>query len=146
MGTKPRQIFTFSNSMFKSGTTNDERSSSEAQTIIGPSVHLEGDLKAVGSVQIEGSVSGTVTTDKDLFVGGEAKISANVKAQNATIAGEVKGKIDLTGKLTLKPTAKIEGDVNTGSLSIENGAKLNGQVHMGQPAAQQKPSDHQQKH
>ncbi len=127
--------------MFKSGSSNDAPSSSNAQTVIGPAVHVEGDLKAVGSVQIEGSVNGKILTDKDLFVGSEAKISADVKAQNATIAGNVKGKIELSGNLTLKPSAVIEGDVVAGSLSIENGAKLNGQVHMGQSSQPSKAAE-----
>jgi len=116
--------------MFKqeSSTTNGSMS---AETVIGPSVKVEGDLNAVGNVAIEGMVNGTISTDKDIRIGAEADVQADIKAQNATIAGTVKGKLSISGKLNLESTAKITGDVSTGSISIENGAEMNGQVTMG---------------
>lgn len=116
--------------MFKqdSGTTGN---TSSAETVIGPSVKVEGDLNAVGNVSIEGMVNGTISTDKDVHVGSEADITADIKAQNATVAGKIKGKLSITGNLTLESTAKITGDVSTGSISIQNGAEINGQLTMG---------------
>ncbi len=117
-------------SMFKQDSASAGGNSS-AETIIGPSVKVEGDLNAVGNVAIEGMVNGTISTDKDIRIGVEADVQADIKAQNATIAGKVKGKLSISGKLNLESTAKITGDVSTGTISIENGAEMNGQVTMG---------------
>ena len=51
-----------------------------------------------------------INTDKDLHVGNKAQITANVKANNATIAGQIQGSIKIKGHLDLKSTANIEGD------------------------------------
>lgn len=116
--------------MFKQNSESPSGSQS-AETIIGPSVKVEGDLNAVGNIIVEGMVSGTLSTDKDITVGTKAEITADVKATNATIAGTVKGKISVSGHLTLASTAKITGDVTTGTISVENGAQMNGQLSMG---------------
>jgi len=119
--------------MFKQSPESQPASSSE--TIIGPSVKIEGELKAVGNVSIEGLVTGSVSTDKDVLVGEKAVIVADVRAQNATIAGQVKGSIQISGHLTLRPSAKVQGDINTKTIAIESGAQINGQLVMGGPVA-----------
>lgn len=101
------------------------------ETIIGPSVKVEGDLIAVGNVVVDGMVNGTLVTDKNVTIGEKAEITADVKAANADIAGSVKGKISLENDLTVRSSAKIAGDISTGTISIESGAQINGQLQMG---------------
>ena len=102
----------------------------EIETVIGPSVKVEGNFRGQGNVIVEGVVHGSLKTDKDLTVGAGAKISANVTAANAKISGEVKGTVKIKGKLELTETAKIFGDVETEILSIAPGAILNGKCTM----------------
>ena len=108
----------------------------ETETIIGPSVKVEGDFASKGNVTVEGAVYGTLKTDKDLKIGTAAKISANVFATNAFIAGEVKGNVKVGGKLELTDTSKILGDVEAKILIIAAGAILNGKCSMCQENAQ----------
>jgi len=126
--------------MFKQGSEPSSESPS-AETIIGPSVKVEGDLNAVGNVIVEGFVNGKLSSDKDITIGSEAEVTADIKANNATIAGVVKGTISVTGHLTLESTAKISGDIKTGTISVKNGAEMNGQLSMGAtPAPASSPS------
>lgn len=113
--------------MFQKG----EEASAGAGTIIGPSVKVEGDLNANGNIIIEGSVSGNITTDKDITIGQNANIIADVKAGNATIAGQVKGSLNVTGHLSIQSSAKINGDIKTSTIAIESGAQINGMLNMG---------------
>lgn len=108
----------------------------EIETVIGPSVKVEGDFISKGNVTVEGAVYGTLKTEKDLKIGAAAKISANVFAANAFIAGEVKGNIKVGEKLELTDTSKIFGDVETKILTIAAGALLNGKCSMCQETAQ----------
>jgi len=109
----------------------------QAETIIGPSVKVEGDLQAIGHVLIEGMVDGTITTDGNITIGSESVINADIHANNASIAGKVKGKINIKGNISLKSSAVITGDIKTSTISIENGAQVNGQLVMGAAAAPQ---------
>jgi cytoskeletal protein CcmA (bactofilin family) len=108
----------------------------EVETIIGPSVKVEGDFASKGNVTVEGAVYGTIKTDKDLKVGSAAKISANIIAANAFVSGEVKGNVKVNGKLELSDTSRIFGDVEAKTLIMAAGAVLNGKCSMCQETAQ----------
>lgn len=102
----------------------------ETDTVIGPSVKVEGDFVTEGNVIVEGTICGTIKTAKNLKVGPSSKIFANIWADNALIAGEIQGNLVITNKLELTQTAKIFGDVKTSAISIANGASLNGKCQM----------------
>lgn len=101
------------------------------ETIIGPSVKVEGDFSSKGNVTVEGVVHGSLKTEKDLKVGVGAKISASVFAANAFIAGEVKGNVKISGRLELTDTSKIHGDIEAKTVIMAAGAVLNGKCTMG---------------
>ena len=104
----------------------------EIETIIGPSVQVEGDFVAAGDVVVEGMVSGKLKTEKSLRVGTGAKIFASVTAANALIAGEVQGNVKVEGNLELTSTARIFGDVKAKTLTIASGACLHGKCQAGE--------------
>lgn len=108
----------------------DNKVINETDTIIGPSVKVEGDFITEGNVIVEGVICGIIKTSKNLKVGPTSKIFANVWADNALIAGEIQGNLVISGKLELTPTAKIFGDIKTSVISISSGATLNGKCQM----------------
>lgn len=113
--------------MFKEtpSTTN------ETETIIGPSVRVEGDFITEGDIIVEGIICGTIKTSKNLRVGQKSKIFANISADNALVSGEVQGNVKIKGKLELTATGKIYGDVKVGTLIVAAGSVLNGKCQMG---------------
>ena len=100
------------------------------ETIIGPSVKVEGDFHGQGNVVIEGIFKGHFKTNGDLQIGEKAKVVATVEARSAKISGEVKGNIKVKGYLELSQTAKIFGDVEAANISVAQGAILNGKCSM----------------
>lgn len=102
-----------------------------AETVIGPSIKVKGDFHGEGNIVIEGQVEGEVSTNQNLVVGANAKISANIKANDANIAGVIEGDVEIKGYLEIKSSANIRGNVKAGDISIEKGAKINGMVDMG---------------
>ena len=101
-----------------------------AETIVGPSVKIQGDLVSEGNIRIEGSVTGKVHTSQSVHVGEGAVISADMQAGNAIIAGQVAGNIKVTGNLILQATARISGDIACGVLRVEDGALFSGKCNM----------------
>ncbi|OGY49476.1 MAG: hypothetical protein A3J65_03630 [Candidatus Buchananbacteria bacterium RIFCSPHIGHO2_02_FULL_45_11b] len=101
------------------------------ETIIGPSVQVEGNFVANGDIIVEGTVSGSIKTEKNLRVGKDAKIFADITANNAFVAGEIQGNIKIKENLELTNTAKIFGDVKTKILNVSPGASLNGKCSAG---------------
>lgn len=108
----------------------EEKQSQHIDTVIGRNVQVEGNFNGEGNVTVEGTVSGTLKTARDLIVGSAAKIKADVEAENISVAGEIQGNVIARGKLELSSSAKIIGNVKTSSLSVESGAVLHGKCAM----------------
>lgn len=103
----------------------------ETETVIAPSVRVEGDFVSEGNVRIEGQVTGSISTERDLIVGEAAKITANVQARNGVIAGELFGNLRVFDRLELSSTARIHGDIQAKVLSVAPGAMMKGQLVIG---------------
>lgn len=102
----------------------------EVETVVGPSVNVEGDFASEGNIIVKGSVAGSVHTSRHLSVEVGAKILANVKAGSAKISGEVKGNMKIRESLELTSTARIMGDIEVKVLVVEAGALVYGKIAM----------------
>jgi cytoskeletal protein CcmA (bactofilin family) len=105
--------------------------SSTAETVVGPSVKIQGDLNSEGNVRIEGQVNGKVKTTQNVYVGESAKITADILAGSCIISGEVQGNIKVTGNLVLENSARLAGDISCATLRVEDGAVFTGKCSMG---------------
>lgn len=106
------------------------------ETVVGPSVKIQGDLNSEGNIKVEGQVSGKIRTTQSVYVGESAKIMADVAAGSAQVAGEVQGNLKISGNLVLQATAKVTGDISCAVLRVEDGALFTGKCSMqGTPEA-----------
>ncbi|MCB9803069.1 polymer-forming cytoskeletal protein [Candidatus Nomurabacteria bacterium] len=108
----------------------DINASKNIETIIGPSVKVQGDFKGEGDLIVEGILVGNLQTKNNLKIGQNAIVEAEVKANNAFISGKVKGNLTIKGKLEITSTAVILGDIKAQIISIESGALLKGKLDM----------------
>lgn len=108
----------------------EEDGSRAAETVIGPSVKVEGNFVGSGNVVVEGVVNGTLKTAKDLRVGDAAKIKADVEAANVVVAGEIHGNVKTSGRLEVMASGKVLGNVEAAVLVVMEGATINGKVVM----------------
>ncbi len=102
----------------------------DVETVVGPSVVVEGDFASEGNILVKGTVSGNVKTARLLTVEVGAKIMANVKAGDAVIAGEVRGNVKVEQQLELLASARVLGDIQCQVLVVAGGALLQGKVGM----------------
>lgn len=100
----------------------------DAETIIGASIKVKGNFQGQGNIIIEGALEGSLKTEANVFIGPQAKVLANIEAQDAIITGEVRGNIRARKYLAIGATAKIFGDLQYAEISIERGAAVNGQL------------------
>ena len=92
---------------------------------------LEGNIESVGNIRIEGKIVGHAKAKAKLVMGVDATVDGNVTARTAEIAGTIKGNIEISELLILKPSAVIKGDILTNKLVVEPGATFNGGCKMG---------------
>ena len=124
--------------MFPSGKKNNtnrsvkriETSHDSAVTILTSGCHFSGKLYCRGSTRIGGKIDGEIVSEGLLIIEEEAQINANVKADEAIIQGQVKGRLDAKGRVELCSTCSFEGDVVTPILVIQEGAQFNGRSQM----------------
>ena len=102
----------------------------DVETVVGPSVHVEGDFASEGNILVKGIVSGNVKTSKLLTAEQGSKILANVRAGSAVISGSVRGNVKVDDRMEVTSSAQILGDVDCAVLVVEAGAKLHGKVTM----------------
>ncbi len=106
-------------------------------TILGKNAEFNGKIKSSGLMRIEGNFDGELECDEDLIISEGAKVTAELKARNAIIAGVYQGNIQLDGKLEIKSTGKVTGDIKVGTLLVEDGAFFDGKCEM--RGAERKP-------
>lgn len=101
-----------------------------AETVVGSSVKLKGNLRSDGDIKIYGIVSGELKTKGSVVIGPEANIVASIKAKNVKISGTVQGNVEATEKIEITETGRVLGDIAAGILSIAPGAVFTGKSVM----------------
>jgi cytoskeletal protein CcmA (bactofilin family) len=109
-------------------------SSGASGAIIGPTMHIEGEVYAKDDIQIDGEVKGSVRSDNRLTIGESGKADAAINAGEVVVAGTVNGNIDATRRIVLRKGAHLVGDVRTAGIVIEDGAYFRGGIDITHPS------------
>jgi cytoskeletal protein CcmA (bactofilin family) len=102
-----------------------------AVNMIGVGTVITGDVYSKGDIRVDGTLKGSVTTEGKVVLGKEGAIEGDVVCKNADVSGILKAKITVSQLLSLKTSAKLNGDITTNKLSIEPGAEFTGSCSMG---------------
>ncbi|GAB1308304.1 polymer-forming cytoskeletal protein [Urechidicola sp. KH5] len=115
--------------MFTEKKANESKTISE-RNIVSKNTIIKGDIESEGDFRIDGTVEGTIKTSGRIIVGASGKIIGTITCANADFEGSFEGKIMVTNLLTLKSSAKIEGEVHIQKLSVEPGATFDATCSM----------------
>lgn len=96
-----------------------------AQNRINEGTKLKGDITSTGFFRIDGIVEGNVKTPSKVVLGKTGVIIGTLTCENADIEGKFEGNLQVSGTLSLRSSAVIEGDVIVGKLAVEPGATMN---------------------
>ena len=116
--------------MFGSNKKTSANHVGEVETIIGKNTIFKGNISGTGTIRIDGQFDGEIDTKGNIFVGETSKVTAQIKATNATVAGTIYGNVHISERLDLLSSAQIYGDLNVGVLSIAEGAVFKGACEM----------------
>lgn len=92
---------------------------------------IEGTIKATGNLRIDGTLKGVLECKGRVVVGPSGRVEGEVRCENAEVEGTINANIHVSDLLSLKSTAKLNGDIVTKKLSIEPGAVFAGSCSMG---------------
>ena len=94
------------------------------------STKITGEIVSEADFRIDGKVEGTISTSGKVVIGEEGVVSGKIVCENSDIAGTIKGNLDVSGILSLKSSARIEGEVVAGKLAVESGANVDASISM----------------
>lgn len=122
----------FNNKKETSSTSKIMADGKVSETTIGNGASISGDMETVGSIRLDGQITGNVISQARVVIGASGYLEGNLKAESSIIDGKIKGTVSIQSLLTLKATAVIDGDIVCNKLVIENGASFNGSCKMGE--------------
>jgi cytoskeletal protein CcmA (bactofilin family) len=103
----------------------------EGSTNIGKSVTIRGELSGTEDLFLDGIFEGSVNLPESrLTVGPNAQIAAELHVRDLIVFGSVDGNVFASGRIELRQTAVLNGDLTAARLSIEESATIRGRVEL----------------
>src|SRR6478609_6855955 len=112
-------------------TSQKDPSAVAGNTVIGPSILINGKLTGDEDLTVRGRVEGELTLSRTLIVEPTGVVKANVAVKNAIISGVVVGNITATESVELTREGRMVGDIHAPRVIIVDGASFRGRVDMG---------------
>lgn len=109
--------------------------------IVGSESEMSGNIISKGSIRIDGKVTGDISSEGNVIIGSNAKVSGNVKGANIEISGHLVGDVSSSGLLKIFETGILDGDIEVMSFIIEEGGAFRGNCDIntkGLPSQQDK--------
>jgi cytoskeletal protein CcmA (bactofilin family) len=105
--------------------------SSGRAAIIGPGIHINGDISGDENLIIEGKVDGKIRLEAhQVEIGQNGKVKADIKAKTIKIAGEVRGDLIGTEKVVISRSGNVHGNIVAPRMTLEDGAIFKGSIDM----------------
>jgi len=113
-------------------------------SVIGPTLVIRGELSADEDLVIEGIIEGTIAHHKkNLTIGKQGRVSADIHASSVIVEGELNGDIHSDGLVSLAKGGKVNGNVYCARLVMQDGAQFNGIIDMSMKPPLKAATDHQ---
>ena len=94
-------------------------------SIVSTDITIEGKFKSTGNIRLDCTIIGDVDSES-LFVGKSCNIKGTVNCENIIIAGKIDGNVFCNGKMHIKETGVIDGDIFVNILSMDEGSLFTG--------------------
>jgi len=93
-------------------------------------LQIRGTLTSTESVEFGGTFEGPVEVEGLFKVAEGGHVTGTIRAQDAVIAGEVRGHVTVRGRLEIGAKARVLADVGAKAIAIAEGAYIAGRVAM----------------
>lgn len=101
------------------------------ETIVGAGTELKGTIVSKGSIRIDGTVEGNITSHNGgVILGEKGLIKGNIQGQTVTVGGKIIGNINALHNIDIQVKAKVHGDIYAQQLLITEGAIFEGNCAM----------------
>jgi cytoskeletal protein CcmA (bactofilin family) len=113
------------------------RTGEGVNSYIGKEVVLRGEIAGTEDLFLDGTFEGSIMLeDCRLTVGPNARVKANIQARDVVLLGEVTGNIQASGRVELRRSSNLTGDLQSAHLMMEEGALMLGNIELLPPVRQ----------
>ncbi|HWP28422.1 MAG TPA: polymer-forming cytoskeletal protein [Chloroflexota bacterium] len=102
----------------------------QIETVVGKGSAVQGTIRSEHSVRIQGTAQGEIESKRAVYVEEGARVSAKITAAEITISGQVDGQIFSSGRVEIKPSGQVTGEISAPTLVMHEGAFFDGQLKM----------------
>lgn len=97
-------------------------------TLVGIGTHFQGELHCAGDVSVAGEVIGDSQIQGMLTLSESGHWRGRVHCTHALVAGVLHGELMVDGKLEVRATARINGQITARRIAIAEGAVIDGEI------------------
>ena len=102
---------------------------------------ITGDISSKADFRLDGNLIGNFHSEGKIVIGPLGSVKGDIICKSADIEGKFEGKIQVSELLSIKATARINGEVIVGKLSVEPGADFTASCTMKMMNTSQIPND-----
>ena len=103
----------------------------DVESTIGEHTTIDGTFKSENSIRVRGTVQGEIESKRAIYIDEQANVTAKVTAATITVAGQINGQIYCVGRVELRLSGRVSGEINAGTLIMHEGAFFEGNLKMG---------------
>lgn len=104
---------------------------SDFGTIIGPDANFKGEFTFESAAKVLGKIDGSIKSQGLVHVAEGSNCKATVAAKEIAIEGMIEGNVEASGRVEIKPTGRIQGDITAAKLTVAEGASIDGYCRIG---------------
>jgi cytoskeletal protein CcmA (bactofilin family) len=99
-------------------------------SLLGRKCNFKGEFTVAGKTYIHSTIEGKITSidQETIVLEFHALVTGTIKAHDIIIFGSFHGDLKSTGKVVLRPTAKVTGSISCTDLIVMPGAFLDAQI------------------
>lgn len=96
--------------------------------LIGREISLTGQITACDKVVVEGRVEAQLTESRFVEITETGQFKGSAEVDEAEIRGRFEGRLSVRGRLLIRGTGKVSGEIAYGQVEIECGGEISGTV------------------
>jgi cytoskeletal protein CcmA (bactofilin family) len=96
--------------------------------IVGREITLSGEITACERLLVEGKVEAALGDCRIIEISESGLFKGAAEIQEADVRGRFEGKLTVRGRLMIRATGKVTGEIRYGEIEIERGGTILGQI------------------
>jgi cytoskeletal protein CcmA (bactofilin family) len=101
-----------------------------AGSVFGPTLRFKGELRADEDFVLQGRIEGSIHHTQNLTIGTDGVVKGDSRARSIVVEGTVEGDLYALESISIRPTARVLGNLLAPRVAIADGAHFNGKVDM----------------